>query len=68
MSDVNPEQASDQIRNIKISIEKLRQDINVIGNCREKALALTKLDECEMWVNKGWIMLNSVTPPPVTIA
>ncbi len=44
--------AAQQIKRTNYSAEKLFSIINQLPNCREKSLALTKLEECVMWANK----------------
>lgn len=44
----------DTMDDIRWTIMHLAFDINAsMDDCREKSLAITKLEECPMWVNKG---------------
>ena len=44
--------AANQIRRNNYSAGKLHEIIDSMPNCREKSLALTKLEEVVMWANK----------------
>lgn len=44
--------AGTHIKRTRYSAEKLLSLINQLPNCREKSLAITKLEECVMWANK----------------
>lgn len=47
------EQPSDTVHKPRFYIEMLRESINLMSAGREKSLALTKLDECELWIQKS---------------
>lgn len=44
--------AATQIKRTNYAAEKLYHQIERLPNCREKSLALTRLEEAVMWANK----------------
>ncbi len=54
----NPnEETIEKIENIRLLTKALMLDINMeLEDCREKSLALTKIEEALMWVNKGLVI------------
>lgn len=47
------ELATGRAMNLKPIVEELETSIDALPNSREKALAITKLEECWMWVGKA---------------
>ena len=47
------EDTAEKIRNIKIGASVLLSDIEQVPDCREKTIAIEKLEECVMWVGKA---------------
>ena len=41
-----------EVYNLETACDDLREQIERIDDCREKSLALTKLDECELWLGR----------------
>ena len=42
-----------QIQEVRESCKALYETLKKLPDCREKSLAITKLEECSMWANKG---------------
>lgn len=47
-----------QISKLREGCKALHQIILELPNCRERSLAITKLEEVSMWGNKGIIMVD----------
>ena len=47
-----------EISRVREGCKALHAILLDIPNCRERALAITKLEEVSMWANKGIIMLD----------
>jgi hypothetical protein len=53
-----PEESTNLINSLKDKGTEYFNLLMTIPNCRERSLALTKLEECSMWATKGIVLLN----------
>jgi len=48
----------DQITTVRKGCKALNEILLALPSCRERSLAITKLEEVSMWANKGIIMVD----------
>lgn len=59
---VAPNGASvETIKKVREKCSELNSLLNDIPNCRERSIAITKLEEVSMWANKAIIFTQNIT-------
>lgn len=53
----------EDIKDLRLHCFLLNSELEKIPNCREKSLAITKLEEVNMWANKAIVMTQIENVP-----
>ncbi len=55
------EESVDMMDKLRVAFRELDDLLSILRPCRERALAITKLEEAAMWANKGVVFTQDAT-------